>query len=60
MRVGKQLATRLCLQTFWTVLVGFLKTKTTVDADTEKAWMTLGKEFSDECLSYLATLGLPH
>lgn len=48
------------LQAFFSVFVGYLKTKTTVSAAEEAAWMELGKIFNAECLDHLKNLGLPH
>ncbi|MFH4975426.1 hypothetical protein AB6A40_002135 [Gnathostoma spinigerum] len=44
---------------FWTVFVSFLKEKSKVDDATEKAWLQLGKDFSDECLRHLKEIGAP-
>lgn len=45
---------------FFAVFVGYLKTKTTVSAEEEKAWSELGKVFAAEALDHLKNLGLPH
>ncbi|VDM50598.1 unnamed protein product [Toxocara canis] len=45
---------------FWPIFLDYLSTKEAVDDATKKAWLELGKQFSDECLSHLKNLGQPH
>ncbi|VDK64508.1 unnamed protein product [Anisakis simplex] len=45
---------------FWQIFLEFLETKGPVDDATKKAWLELGKQFSDECLAHLKNLGQPH
>uniref|UniRef100_A0A914CMF8 Globin family profile domain-containing protein n=1 Tax=Acrobeloides nanus TaxID=290746 RepID=A0A914CMF8_9BILA len=44
---------------FFTVFIGFLGTKMTMDGATKHAWTTIGKVFAEECNRYLKDLGLP-
>ncbi|VDM07096.1 unnamed protein product [Wuchereria bancrofti] len=43
---------------FFTVLVNSLKEHTIIDEETEKAFLQIGKEFSDECLKHIVALNL--
>ncbi|EFO27096.1 globin family protein [Loa loa] len=45
---------------FFTVLVNSLKEHTRIDEETEKAFLQIGKEFSDECLKHTIALNLPN
>uniref|UniRef100_A0A0R3RQ08 GLOBIN domain-containing protein n=1 Tax=Elaeophora elaphi TaxID=1147741 RepID=A0A0R3RQ08_9BILA len=45
---------------FFTVLVSSLKEHITIDEETEKAFLQIGKEFSDECLKHTIALNLPN
>ncbi|CAG9533081.1 unnamed protein product [Cercopithifilaria johnstoni] len=45
---------------FFTVLVNSLKEYTTIDEETEKSFLQVGKEFSDECLRETIALNLPN
>ncbi|CAJ0956927.1 unnamed protein product, partial [Mesorhabditis belari] len=45
---------------FFTVFVGYLKSKNAIDDDeTEAAWHRLGKIFNEECQKHLKASGLP-
>ncbi|VDO27675.1 Uncharacterized protein BM_BM7514 [Brugia malayi] len=43
---------------FFTVLVNSLKEHTIIDEEAEKAFLQIGKEFSDECLKHIIALNL--
>ncbi|KAF8373593.1 hypothetical protein PRIPAC_80022 [Pristionchus pacificus] len=45
---------------FFTVFVGYLGTKTTLDEATKNAWAEMGKVFNEEAQTHLKNSGLPH
>uniref|UniRef100_A0A7E4W3A7 GLOBIN domain-containing protein n=1 Tax=Panagrellus redivivus TaxID=6233 RepID=A0A7E4W3A7_PANRE len=40
---------------FFPIFIDFLETKQKLDNETKDAWLQLGNEFADECLTYLAS-----
>ncbi|VDN25089.1 unnamed protein product [Gongylonema pulchrum] len=45
---------------FFTVMIEHLKEHTTIDVETEKAWLQIGKEFADEAVKHSFDLNLPN
>ncbi|VDK84133.1 unnamed protein product [Litomosoides sigmodontis] len=45
---------------FFTVFVNSLKEHTAIDGETEKTFLQIGREFSDECLKHTIALNLPN
>ncbi|KAF8373259.1 hypothetical protein PRIPAC_79688 [Pristionchus pacificus] len=45
---------------FFTVFVGYLGTKTTLDEATKNAWAEMGRVFNEEAQMHLKNSGLPH
>uniref|UniRef100_A0AC34QVA4 Globin family profile domain-containing protein n=1 Tax=Panagrolaimus sp. JU765 TaxID=591449 RepID=A0AC34QVA4_9BILA len=45
---------------FHIIFVQFLETKKSLNSDEKKAWIQLGKDFSNECNEELKRRGLPH